>query len=62
MARYTKPSLVKLIAQLEAWTESSQDALDTEESRDYPSDVRVDMLTNRIDALQQAIESLQEIE
>ena len=60
--RYNKRSLEKIVDQLKAWIDSSQDSLDNEESRDYPNEDRVSMLGERIESLQAAVDSLEEIE
>ena len=60
-SRFNSSSLVNMVAQLEAWVESSQDALDNAENADYPNDERCYSLEQRIDRLNEAIDILYEI-
>ena len=60
--RYSIIQVRRVTAELEAWIESSQDALDNAESMDSPNEDRIEALANRIDALQAALDALQEIE
>lgn len=60
--RYSITGVKRILAELEAWLEQSQDSLDSEEGRDYPNDERLDRLTQRVDSLQQAYDALDEIE
>lgn len=60
--RYSITSVAKMIAQLEAWLDSSQKSIDNEEARDYPNDERLEELEARIEALESAKVALEEIE
>lgn len=60
--RFNIRSLANMIAQLEAWIESSQESLDNEELREHPNNERVDSLTDRLDNLNSALDSLSQIE
>lgn len=62
MVKYNIRSVQSMMAQLQEWIDSSQDTLNNEESKDYPNDDRVTMLTDRIDALQNAYDALEGIE
>ena len=60
--RYSIASVRVMRETLEARIEQSQGVLDREEGRDYPSEDRIDDLTTRIEALQGALDALEEIE
>lgn len=60
--RYAITQLQKVIDTLTDWRDATQDTLDNEESRDYPNEARVEKLSERIDALTDAIEALENIE
>lgn len=60
--RYSITSVKKIIGQIEEWIESSQDTLDNAESADYPNEERIEKLTDRISNLEEAKETLAEIE
>ena len=60
--RYNSTSLGNMVEELKSWTEQTQDTLDNAESQEYPNDNRIETLSNRMDALQAAIDSLEEIE
>lgn len=60
--RYSIIQIQRMMADLEAWIESSSDALNNEEAKDYPNEDRLDNLNTRIDALQAAYDALAEIE
>lgn len=62
MPRYTKVALDKMVEQLEQWVEATDIVRSNEEDKDYPSEDRMDELTTRIDAMESAVSSLQEIE
>lgn len=57
--RFNTASLRKLGQQLERWIGDTQDSLDNEESKDYPSETRIDEYTDRLDALQTAYDALE---
>lgn len=60
--RYDPRTVARIVSEIQAMLEASQDALDNEESRDYPNNERVDMLQTRVDALQEAYNALEGIE
>lgn len=60
--RYNARSLQTMMEQLQDWIDQTQETLDNEESKDYPNDERVDMLTLRLDQLQQAYDALEAID
>ena len=62
MPRYTKLALDKVVEQLEQWVEATDTVRSVEEDKDYPDGYRVDELSTRIDAMESAVISLQEIE
>lgn len=55
-------SIDKLIGQLSDWLEEKESSLDREESKDYPSEDRLEKLENQIDTLQAALDALVEYE
>ena len=62
MPRYTRLALDKMVEQLEQWVEATDTVRSVEEDKPYPSDDRIDELSTRIDAMESAVSSLQEIE
>lgn len=62
MPRYNKVSLTKMIDQLEQWVELTDEIRSSEEDKDYPNEERIGRLSTRIDAMESAVSSLQEIE
>lgn len=59
--RYSEVLVEAMMRELQGWIEQSTDTLNNEESKDYPDDKRMDMLSARIDALQAAYDALEEI-
>jgi hypothetical protein len=62
MPKYNVTSVGIMETTISEWIAQSESTLDNEESKDYPSDDRVDSLTERIDALTEAMEALGSIE
>lgn len=60
--RYSVASVRRIISELEAMVESSTEALDHENDRDYPNDDRIESLETRIESLQSALDALQELQ
>ena len=60
--RYTITSVRVMISTLDDWIDQTTDSIDTEESKDYPSDDRLDTLNNRLDQLVAAKDALDDIE
>ena len=52
----------RVLQELEAWRDSSQDTLDNVENADYPNESRIETLSGRIEALEAAIDALEGIE
>lgn len=62
MPRYNRIALNKVVEQLEQWVEGTEEVRSNEEDKDYPNEDRLDELSTRIDAMESAVASLQEIE
>lgn len=59
---YSIVQIRRVLAELETWRDTSQDALDNAENADSPNEARIGALQTRIDALEAAIEALEGIE
>jgi ubiquinone biosynthesis protein UbiJ len=59
--RFNSSRLEYICAQLAAWQVAAQESLDNEESKTSPNHERVTEYTERIDALDEAIDALQRI-
>ncbi len=59
--RYNIRSLETMKAQLQDWVEQTDTTLDNENDRDYPNDDRIGALEERQEALQGALDALEEI-
>lgn len=59
---YSIVQIRRVLAELEDWRDTSQEALDNAESADSPNEARIDALQTRLDALEAAIEALEGIE
>jgi hypothetical protein len=59
--RYNIRTVHNLLEIINEWIESSEESLDNEQQRDYPSNERLDSLQDRIDKLNIAKESLESI-
>ena len=62
MPRYNKIALNKIIVQLEEWTKGTLKTISNEEDRDYPNEPRLDILNERFNCMNKAVNLLQEIE
>jgi len=60
--KYSITQINRVLEELRAWHESTEETLDNEENKDYPNEERVDMLQTRLDSLQEAIDALENIE
>ncbi len=60
--RYSITGARKMVETLGIWVDQTQDTIDSEESRDYPSDTRLEALAIRLDALETAKDALEELE
>lgn len=60
--RYDIRSVAKMIAQLDAWIEQTEETLGNAEDAEYPNEERIDKLNERLDALNEAKEALENIE
>ena len=60
--RYTFVALQNVIRQLESWLYAAEESLEREEDRDTPNDERLDRYNDRIECLQNAVDSLEAIE
>lgn len=60
--RYSIVQVRRMVAELDAWIESTQDALDNAEDAATPNEERIDKLQTRLDALTNAKEELEGIE
>mgnify|MGYP001558028671 CR=1 FL=1 len=58
---YTYKGLQTVIVNLRAWADSAQASLEVEEGKENPNDERVDKYTARVEALESAASSLEEI-
>ena len=54
MARYTKTAVTKLVQEIEAWIESTEDTIIDINLTPYPNEKRKDSLGTRINFLQDA--------
>ena len=60
--RYTLANVQQVAATLTEWADQAQDSLDTAEEAEYPNDERIDMLTERLQYLEEAKDALESIE
>jgi len=62
MVRFNRIALNKIVEQLENWVETTEEIRSNEEDKNYPNEDRLDELSTRIDAMEAAVASLQEID
>ena len=60
--RYTILALRDMLRTLNAWVAATEGFIDTATAADYPNDERIDMLETRLDALQNAIDALGDLD
>ena len=59
---YSITQVRRVMAELKSWIETSEETLDNAESADYPNDGRIDKLQTRLEALNDALNALGDIE
>ncbi len=60
--RYTLANVQQVATTLTEWADQAQSSLDTAEDAEYPNDERIDMLTERLQYLEEAKDALESIE
>ena len=60
--RYTLANVQQIATTLSEWSDQAQSSLETAEEAEYPNDERIDMLTERLQYLEEARDALESIE